>query len=120
MSGVTTKWYGELCRDSELLRSLLHSFEIEALAVSIALLFGTSAAFLVAKARFPRKEVFRALVMLPFVLSVYLYGMLRFGLSPKVYAVSGFILAFSLALILLMTRYLGRSGEEQRMEKPKR
>jgi ABC-type spermidine/putrescine transport system permease subunit II len=45
-------------------------------------------------------------------LPVYLYGMLRFGLSPKVYAVSAFILVFSLILILLMTRYIGRSGEE--------
>lgn len=227
MTGVTTKWYGELFRDTELLRALLHSFEIGALAVSIALLFGTSAAFFITKVRFPGKGVFRALVMLPFVLPgiimgltllifvktlniplsmltilmghvsfttpivmfqvssrlvrmgpnyqlaaqdlganpfktfwyvtlpmmrtalvgaallaftvsfdeivisyfltgtwmtlpVYLYGMLRFGLSPKVYAVSGFILAFSLALILMMTRYLGRSGEEERVKKPKR
>ncbi len=45
-------------------------------------------------------------------LPVYLYGMLRFGLSPKVYAVSGLILVFSLSLILLMTRYIGRSSEE--------
>jgi spermidine/putrescine transport system permease protein len=44
-------------------------------------------------------------------LPVYLYGMLRFGLSPKVYAVSGFILVFSLSLILLMSRYTGRSAE---------
>jgi len=44
-------------------------------------------------------------------LPVYLYGMLRFGLSPKVYAVSGFILALSLSLILLMTRYIGSSAE---------
>jgi spermidine/putrescine transport system permease protein len=45
-------------------------------------------------------------------LPVYLYGMLRFGLSPKVYAVSGLILIFSLSLILLMTKYIGRSSDE--------
>lgn len=42
-------------------------------------------------------------------LPVYLYGMMRFGLTPKVYAISAFILLFSLGLILLMSRYLGKS-----------
>lgn len=219
MSGVTTKWYKELMQDTELLKAVLHSFEVGISAVIIALLFGTSGAFFITKVRFPGKGVLRALVMLPFVLPgiimgltllifiknikiplsmftilmghvsfttplvmfqvsariqrmgpnfqhaaqdlgatpfkafwyvtlpmirtaligaallaftvsfdeivisyfltgtwmtlpVYLYGMLRFGLSPKVYAVSALILVFSLSLILLMTRYIGRSAEE--------
>jgi len=219
MSGVTTKWYTELIHDSELLKALLHSFEVGISAVLIALILGTSGAFFITKVRFPGKGVFRALVMLPFVLPgiimgltllifiknlniplsmltimmghvsfttpivmfqvssriqrmgpnyryaaqdlgaspfktfwyvtlpmirtaligaallaftvsfdeivisyfltgtwmtlpVYLYGMLRFGLSPKVYSVSGLILVFSLSLILLMTRYIGRPSEE--------
>ena len=219
MSGVTAKWYKELVQDQELLKALLHSFEVGISAVLIALLFGTSGAFFITKVRFPGKGLFRALVMLPFVLPgiimgltllifiknlnitlsmftimmghvsfttpivmfqvsarlqrmgpnfqlaaqdlgatpfktfwyvtlpiirtaligaallaftvsfdeivisyfltgtwmtlpVYLYGMLRFGLSPKVYAVSGLILVFSFSLILLMTRYIGRSSEE--------
>lgn len=224
MSGVTTKWYSDLIRDRELLKALLHSFEVGVGAVVIALLFGTSGAFFITKVRFPLKGVLRALVMLPFVLPgiimgltllifiknlniplsiitilmghvsfttpivmfqvsarlqrmgpnfqlaaqdlgatpfktfwyvtlpmirtaligaallaftvsfdeivisyfltgtwmtlpVYLYGMLRFGLSPKVYAVSGLILVFSLFLILLMTKYIGRSGEELRLRR---
>ncbi len=219
MTGVTTKWYRELMSDTELLKAVLHSFEVGISAVVIALIFGTSGAFFITKVRFPGKGVFRALVMLPFVLPgiimgltllifikninmslsmftilmghvsfttpivmfqvsariqrmgpnfqyaaqdlgatpfktfwyvtlpmirtaligaallaftvsfdeivisyfltgtwmtlpVYLYGMLRFGLSPKVYAVSALILVFSLSLILLMTRYIGRSSEE--------
>jgi len=44
-------------------------------------------------------------------LPVYLYGMLRFGLSPKVYAISGFILMLSLVLIILMAKYIGHSEE---------
>ncbi|TFG64798.1 MAG: ABC transporter permease [Spirochaetales bacterium] len=44
-------------------------------------------------------------------LPVYLYGMMRFGLTPKVYAISALILVFSLGLILLMSRYLGRSDQ---------
>ncbi len=47
-------------------------------------------------------------------LPVYLYGMLRFGLSPKVYAVSGLILLFSISLILLMTRYISKSADEMK------
>jgi spermidine/putrescine transport system permease protein len=224
MSGVTSKWYSDLFRDRELLKALLHSFEVGISAVVIALLFGTSGAFFITKVRFPGKGILRALVMLPFVLPgiimgltllifiknlnvplsmitilmghvsfttpivmfqvsarlqrmgpnfqlaaqdlgatpfktfwyvtlpmirtaligaallaftvsfdeivisyfltgtwmtlpVYLYGMLRFGLSPKVYAVSGLILVFSLFLILLMTKYIGRSGEELRLRR---
>jgi len=221
MTGVTTKWYIDLVHDKELLRALLHSFEVGISAVAISLLIGTSGAFFITRVRFPGKGLFRVLVMLPFVLPgiimgltllifvknlnlslsyftilmghvsfttpivmfqvssrlqrmgqsyqlaaqdlgatpvktfwyvtlpmirtaligagllaftvsfdeiiisyfltgtwmtlpVYLYGMLRFGLSPKVYAVSTFILIFSLALIMLMTKYIGRSTEEVR------
>ncbi len=224
MSGVTIKWYKELFQDKEILKVLLHSIEVGVSAVTIALIFGTAGAFFITKVRFPGKGVFRALVMLPFVLPgiimgltllifiknlnislsmltilmghvsfttplvmfqvssrlqrmgpsfqdaaqdlgatpvktlwyvtlpmirtamigaallaftvsfdeivisyfltgtwttlpVYLYGMLRFGLSPKVYAVSGLILLFSLSLILLMTRYIGSSAEEVRVKR---
>jgi spermidine/putrescine transport system permease protein len=44
-------------------------------------------------------------------LPVYIYGMMRFGLSPKVYAISTIILGLSLILITLMARYTGRSAE---------
>jgi spermidine/putrescine transport system permease protein len=47
-------------------------------------------------------------------LPVYIYGMLRFGLSPKVYAISAIILLLSLVLVILMARYSGRSAEEYR------
>ena len=46
-------------------------------------------------------------------LPVFIYGMLRFGLSPKVYAISTIILLFSLVLVILMARYTGRAGEVQ-------
>jgi spermidine/putrescine transport system permease protein len=47
-------------------------------------------------------------------LPVFIYGMMRYGLSPKVYAISTIILALSLILIILMARYTGRSVDEQR------
>jgi ABC-type spermidine/putrescine transport system permease subunit II len=46
---------------------------------------------------------------------VYIYGMMRYGLSPKVYAISAIILLLSLALIMLMSRYTGRSVEVYRV-----
>ena len=48
-------------------------------------------------------------------LPVYIYGMMRYGLSPKVYAISAIILLFSLALIMLMSRYTGRSADTYRV-----
>ncbi len=47
-------------------------------------------------------------------LPVYIYGMMRYGLSPKVYAISAIILLLSLALIMLMSRYTGRTAEVYR------
>jgi hypothetical protein len=47
-------------------------------------------------------------------LPIYLYGMLRFGLSPEVYAISTVVLGFSILLIILMAKYTG-SGEEKVM-----
>jgi spermidine/putrescine transport system permease protein len=45
-------------------------------------------------------------------LPVFIYGMLRFGLSPQVYAVSSVILVFSIFIIFFMARFTGTSGEE--------
>lgn len=42
-------------------------------------------------------------------LPVFIYGMIRFGLSPEVYAISTVILIMSLVLVVLMSRYTGRS-----------
>jgi spermidine/putrescine transport system permease protein len=50
-------------------------------------------------------------------LPVYIYGMLRFGLSPKVYAISTIILGLSLVLIVLMARYTGRSADVYHVKK---
>jgi spermidine/putrescine transport system permease protein len=52
-------------------------------------------------------------------LPVFIYGMMRYGLSPKVYAISTIILFLSLALIMLMSRYTGRSAEVYRVRRPR-
>jgi len=45
-------------------------------------------------------------------LPVFIYGMMRFGLSPQVYAISTVVLTFSLFLILLMGKFVTVRGEE--------
>jgi spermidine/putrescine transport system permease protein len=218
LSGFTLKWYQELFRDTALLTALWHTILVGICAVIIATIFGTAGAFFLTRVEFPGKGLFRALVMLPFLLPgiimgltlliffrnlnvplsmftilmghvsfttplvmfqvssrlmrlgptyrwaamdlganrfqtfwyvtlpmirtaligagllaftvsfdeiiisyfltgtwmtlpVFIYGMLRFGLSPKVYAISTIILIFSLVLIMFMAKYTGRSAE---------
>lgn len=45
-------------------------------------------------------------------LPVYIYGMLRFGLSPQVYAISSIILLLSVFIIFFMAKFTGTRGEE--------
>ncbi len=221
MQGVTLRWYQELAADRGLLAALWHSVVIGLGAVSIAVVLGVAGAFFVSRVRFPGKQVFRTLVLLPYILPgiivgisllifiktfgvrlswftvllghvsftvpivmfqimariarmgpnyqaaamdlganpvqtfwyvtlpmirtaivgaallaftvsfdeivisffltgsawmtlpVFIYGMMRFGLSPKVYAISTIILILSLALVMLMARYTGRAAEVQ-------
>ena len=225
MQGVTLRWYEELFRDRGLLNALWHTVVIGLSSVSIAVVLGVAGAFFVTRVHFPGKEVFRTLVLLPYILPgiimgisllifirnfgirlswftvllghvsftvpivmfqimarvarmgpnyqaaamdlganpaqafwyvtlpmirtaiigaallaftvsfdeivisffltgsawmtlpVFIYGMLRFGLSPKVYAISTIILGLSLALVMLMARYTGRTGEVQAVRK---
>ncbi len=222
MQGLTLRWYEELFRDRGLLAALGHTVLIGLAAVTVAVVLGVSGAFFLARVRFPGKQAFRTLVLLPYILPgiimgisllifirnfgfrlswftvllghvsftvpivmfqimariarmgpnyqaaamdlganpaqtfwyvtlpmirtaivgaallaftvsfdeivisffltgsawmtlpVYIYGMLRFGLSPKVYAISAIILLLSLVLVILMARYTGRSAEEYR------
>jgi spermidine/putrescine transport system permease protein len=225
MHGITLRWYEELFRDGGLLAALLHTVIIGLGAVSIAVVLGVAGAFFITRVHFPGKEVFRTLVLLPYILPgiimgisllifirnfgiklswftvllghvsftvpivmfqimariarmgpnyqaaamdlganpvqtfwyvtlpmirtaiigaallaftvsfdeivisffltgsawmtlpVFIYGMLRFGLSPKVYAISTIILFLSLALVILMARYTGRSAESYRVRR---
>jgi spermidine/putrescine transport system permease protein len=45
-------------------------------------------------------------------LPIYLFGMLRFGLSPEVYAISTMVLLFSIVVIILMAKYTGTEDEK--------
>lgn len=45
-------------------------------------------------------------------LPIYIYGMLRFGLSPEVYAISTIVLVFSIVMIIFMARFTGTEDEK--------
>ncbi len=45
-------------------------------------------------------------------LPVYIYGMMRFGLTPQVYAISAIILVFSIVFIFFMAKFTGTKAEE--------
>jgi len=47
-------------------------------------------------------------------LPVYIYGMMRFGLSPQVYAISAVILVLSFIVIFFMAKFTGTKAEETR------
>ncbi|MCL5071743.1 MAG: ABC transporter permease [Actinobacteria bacterium] len=44
-------------------------------------------------------------------LPVYIYGMMRFGLSPKIYAVSSLVLVLSIIMVYFMARFTGKTEE---------
>lgn len=44
-------------------------------------------------------------------LPVFIYGMMRFGLSPKVYAVSSLVLILSIVMVYFMAKFTGKTEE---------
>lgn len=45
-------------------------------------------------------------------LPVYIYGSIRFGISPEIYAISTVVLIFSVVLIVLMAKYTGTEDDK--------
>ena len=41
--------------------------------------------------------------------------MMRFGLSSKIFAISSVVLVMSLFIVVIMSRYIGRAGDEVRV-----
>jgi spermidine/putrescine transport system permease protein len=44
-------------------------------------------------------------------LPVYIYGMMRFGLSPKIYAISSLVLVLSIVMVYFMAKFTGKTEE---------
>ena len=45
-------------------------------------------------------------------LPVFIYGSIRFGISPEIYAISTVVLVFSIVLIIIMARYTGTDDDK--------
>ncbi|WP_420860398.1 ABC transporter permease subunit [Algirhabdus cladophorae] len=74
--GFSTKWYGELLRDPQILGAAWISFKIAALSASLALVFGTLAALcLVRFKRFRTKQLLAAMITAPLVMPEVITGL---------------------------------------------
>lgn len=74
--GFSTKWYGELLRDPQILHAAWISLQVATVAATIALCFGTLAAF--ALTRFPRfktKTLLTGMVTAPLVMPEVITGL---------------------------------------------
>ena len=75
-SGFSTKWYGELFNDPQLIDAALRSLQIAALSASIALVLGTLAAVaLVRFRRFKGRTLFSGMVSAPLVMPDVITGL---------------------------------------------
>lgn len=75
-AGFSTKWYGELLRDEQILSAAWQSFKIAATASSIATILGTMAAFsLVRFKRFKAKSTLKGMVTAPLVMPDVIIGL---------------------------------------------
>ena len=75
-SGFSTKWYGELFRDPQLLGAAWLSLQIAACSASIALVLGTLAAIaLVRFRRFRGRTLFAGMVSAPLVMPDVITGL---------------------------------------------
>jgi len=75
-SGFSTKWYGELFRDPQLIGAALLSLQIAAMAATIALVLGTLAAVaLVRFRRFRGRTLFTGMVSAPLVMPDVITGL---------------------------------------------
>jgi spermidine/putrescine transport system permease protein len=225
-NSATIKWFAQLLQDEALIEAFFHSLIVGFISVFCALILGTAGAFFLTKVNFPGKGVFRAMVLLPYILPpiiigltllifirmlniklsmftiilghiafttpivvlqvsgrlermgpnyqfaaqdlganpvqtffyvtlpmiktaligagllaftvsfdeiiisyfltgtwmtlpVYIYGMMRFGLSSKIFAISSVVLVMSLFIVVIMSKYIGRAGDEVRVKKRK-
>jgi spermidine/putrescine transport system permease protein len=73
--GWTLRWYGELFADEALWASVFNSLLVAGIAVVIALGFGVPAALALDRAKFPGKQLFRRLVLLPLILPGIITGL---------------------------------------------
>ena len=68
LTGFTTHWYEQLIRNEQLLTAIGNSFYVASCSTVLTLLVGVPAALALHRLRFPGKNVFRRLLLLPIAL----------------------------------------------------
>ncbi|MGB0361269.1 MAG: ABC transporter permease subunit, partial [Endozoicomonas sp.] len=75
-AGFSTKWYGELFKDTQLLEAIGMSLEIAFWSSSMALILGTMAAFVITRYRsFRGKTAFSSMITAPLVMPDVITGL---------------------------------------------
>jgi len=72
---LTTHWYRVLASDDAMWDSVVNSLEVALAAVALALAFGLPAALALDRVKFPGKQLFRRLVLLPLILPGIITGL---------------------------------------------
>ena len=73
-AGFTTKWYGLLFGNEVLLRAFQNSLIVAAATTTMAVIIGTSAAWLLYRYRFPAQQTLGLLIFIPMVMPEVLMG----------------------------------------------
>jgi spermidine/putrescine transport system permease protein len=126
LKGFTTKWYGEMLRSSELLKSLRNSVTLGVVSSLIATILGTMAAIGVVRFRFPGRSLFVAVAAMPLVIPyvVLAVAMLimfsQLGIPPSLWTVGigHVIINIPLVVLIVSARLIGmeRNLEEAAMD----
>lgn len=72
--GISTRWYGELLADSQLLGALVTSFVVATASSLLSVAFGTAAAIGFVRAEFPYKQQLSTIMLLPMIISPIITG----------------------------------------------
>ena len=113
--GFTLKWYSELWKSNDLMRTLKNSLLVSTLSVLFSVLIGTPAGIVMARSKFPGKAVFENLIYLPLLLPEIILGIafltfysllnFKFGYVTMIMGHSTFCIPY--VVILVTTRMTG-------------
>jgi putative spermidine/putrescine transport system permease protein len=108
-SGYTLSWFRQAWQTPGLANSIAVTFEVAAADVSIALLFGVPAGYVLARKRFPGRNVIMLFALLPVILPPLTYAvqiaalMYRLGIGGTLLSVVLVNLVPILPLVILIT-----------------
>lgn len=108
--GFTLKWYDALFHDSAVLQALQNSFKVAVAATVISTIFGTLAAYALARYRFRGSGVYNGAIYIPLVIPEIVFGvaLLTFlravGVNLSIITVVIAHIAFTVSYIVVVVR----------------